>query len=122
MTDASGLFLKQVSIGTPEKGRYDSTIRLDDALERKALLCHSLNGEPLPIERGFPLRLVDFGLYGYKGVKGLETLEVTDNWEIGFWEAKAGYKKDGLIRPKRYWIVDRCEHRFVEDEGEVIDF
>ena len=56
VTDASGLFLKQVSIGTPEKGRYDSTIRLDDALERKALLCHSLNGEPLPGKTTVPLR------------------------------------------------------------------
>jgi DMSO/TMAO reductase YedYZ molybdopterin-dependent catalytic subunit len=119
---ADGLFLKQTSIGTPEKGKYESTIPLAGALEREALLCHSLDGDPLPLERGFPLRLWDFGQYGYKNVKGLERLEVTDRFELGEWERRAGYEKDGTIRPKRYWIVDLVEHRFVDKPGEVAAF
>lgn len=116
------LYLKQTSIGTPEKGVYESTIPLKPALERDALLCYTLNGSPLPIERGYPLRLWNFALYGYKNVKGLRKLEVTDRWELGEWERRAGYKKDGTIRPKRYWIVDLVEHRFVGKPGEVEDF
>jgi DMSO/TMAO reductase YedYZ molybdopterin-dependent catalytic subunit len=119
---ADGLYLRQESIGTPEKGTYDSTIPLADAIERRALLCHTLNGAPLPLERGYPLRLLDFGLYGYKGVKGLRTLEVTDRCELGVWERKAGYSMDGTIRPKRYWIVDHVEHRFHERPGEITDY
>ena len=122
LEEVEGLYLKQTSIGTPEKGVYESTVPLQPALEREALLCHTLNGSPLPIERGYPLRLLDFGLYGYKNVKGLKKLEVTDEWELGEWEKKAGYKKDGTIRPKRYWIVDLVEHRFVGEPGEVKDF
>jgi DMSO/TMAO reductase YedYZ molybdopterin-dependent catalytic subunit len=122
LADPEGLYLKQTSIGTPEKGVYESTIPLKPALERDALLCYTLNGSPLPIERGYPLRLWDFGLYGYKNVKGLRKLEVTDRWELGEWERRAGYKKDGTIRPKRYWIVDLVEHRFVEKPGEVKGF
>lgn len=117
-----GLYLRQESIGTPEKGTYDSTIPLAEAIQRDALLCHSLNGSPLPIERGYPLRLIDFGLYGYKGVKGLRRLDVTDQYELGVWERKAGYKKDGAIKPKRYWIVDRVEHRFHGCPGEITDY
>lgn len=120
--DAEAMYLKQTSIGTPEKGVYESTMPLGPALERGALLCHTLNGSPLPMERGYPLRLLDFGLYGYKNVKGLKKLEITDEFEIGEWERKAGYKKDGTIRPKRYWIVDLVEHRFVGEPGEVRDF
>lgn len=122
LEEKEGLYLKQTSIGTPEKGVYESTIPLEPALEREALLCHTLNGSPLPIERGYPLRLMDFGLYGYKNVKGLKRLEVTDKFEFGEWERKAGYKKDGTIRPKRYWIVDLIEHRFVSQPGEVKEF
>ena len=122
LEETDGMYLKQTSIGTPEKGVYESTMPLAPALERDALLCHSLNGSPLPMERGYPLRLLDFGLYGYKNVKGLKRLEVTDEFELGEWERKAGYKKDGTIRPKRYWMVDLVEHKFVGEPGEVKDF
>ncbi|MGI8386962.1 molybdopterin-dependent oxidoreductase [Robertmurraya sp. P23] len=57
-------YLKQTSIGTKEKGVYESTIPLADALSRRALIIHSVDGEALPIELGYPLRLYDFGLYG----------------------------------------------------------
>src|SRR5712692_9152580 len=50
----SGLFLKQVSIGTPEKGKYDSTIRLDDAVKRRAMIAHSVDGEALSLAQGYP--------------------------------------------------------------------
>lgn len=122
LQQSEGLYLKQTSIGTPEKGVYESTMPLKDALEREALLCHTIDGESLPMERGYPLRLMDFGLYGYKGVKGLRSLEVTEEFERGEWERKAGYKKDGTIRPKRYWIVDLVEHRFVGEPGEISEF
>lgn len=115
-------YLKQTSIGTPDKGTYDSTIPLGDALERDALLADTLNGAPLPMERGFPVRLLDFGLYGYKGVKGLARLEIVNRFELGVWERKAGYAKEGTIRPKRYWICDLGEHRFVGRPGEVVEF
>lgn len=47
---------------------------------------------------------------------------MTDEFELGEWERKAGYKKDGTIRTKRYWIVDLVEHKFVGEPGEVKDF
>ncbi len=122
LEETQGLYLKQTSIGTPDKGVYESTMPLGDALEREALLCHSIDGASLPMERGYPLRLLDFGLYGYKNVKGLESLEITGGFELGEWERKAGYKKDGTIRPKRYWIVDLVEHKFVGQPGEIVEF
>lgn len=120
--DVDSRYLKQVSIGAADKGTYDSTIPLPDALLRDALVADSLDGAPLSLERGFPLRLLDFGLYGYKGVKGLASLEITDRQELGLWERKAGYTIDGHIRPKRYRICDLDEHRFVDSPGEVTAF
>jgi DMSO/TMAO reductase YedYZ molybdopterin-dependent catalytic subunit len=118
----SGLFLKQTSIGTLDKGTYQTSIPLEEALSRRALLVHSVDGEVLPLEQGYPLRLFDFGLYGYKNVKGLSKLEVTDKYELGEWEKRAGYDLDGIVRAKKYWIVDLKQWRFVEKPGEVTNF
>lgn len=120
--DPSHYFLKQISVGTKEKGTYESTIPLADALKRDALLVHSVDGEPLPMEQGYPLRLFDFGLYGYKNVKGLTVLEVTDQYELGEWERRAGYDKNGIIRPKKYWMVDLKGWGFAQEPGEISDF
>jgi DMSO/TMAO reductase YedYZ molybdopterin-dependent catalytic subunit len=85
-------------------------------------LCHSIDGSPLSLERGYPLRLIDFGLYGYKSVKALAKLEVTTAYELGEWEERAGYPLDGTVRPKKYWICDLRRSMFAPAAGEITDF
>ncbi|MFC4001719.1 molybdopterin-dependent oxidoreductase [Prauserella oleivorans] len=54
--------------------------------DRGALLALGMNGEPLPLEHGFPARLVVPGLYGYvSATKWVTDLEVTT------WEARRAY-------------------------------
>lgn len=120
--DRADLFLKQQSIGTPGKGQYDSTIRLRDAIARGAMIIHSVDDEPLSLEQGYPVRLIDFGVYNYKGVKGLEHLIVTDRFEIGHWEKYAGYDIEGTIKTKKYYCIDLAGHRFIDKPGEVVEF
>lgn len=117
--DRSGAFLRQTSLGTMEKGTYSSTVRIIPAIERDALLVDTVDDRPLPLERGFPLRLVDFALYGYKGVKGLTSLDVTDRFDRGYWEDRYGYDKEGLIRPKRYRACDLGHMILAETPGEI---
>lgn len=120
--ETNDLYLKQTSIGTPAKGVYESTIPLRDSVARRALLVTEIDGAPLSLERGYPLRLLDFGLYGYKSVKGLATLEITTSFELGKWERKAGYSLDGQIQPKRYRMCDLDRHEFLVRSGEVTEF
>ena len=55
--------------GTPIETIYDG---------RDALLVVGMNGEPLPIERGFPARLIVPGLYGFvSATKWLAELNLT---------------------------------------------
>lgn len=61
-------------------------------------------------------------LYGYKNVKGLSAIEITDKYELGEWERRAGYDKNGIIRPKKYWMVDLKSWEFAEEPGEITDF
>lgn len=115
-----GLYLLQLSNGT-EKGRYDSTIHMRSAIERNAILAFEADGAPLTLETGYPLRLIDFGLYQYKCVKALREIVVTRKNELGYWEAYAGYELDGTVQPKKYYAVDLQRKVWFGGTGEVSD-
>ena len=50
---------------------YARSLPVAEALETGALLAYEMNGEPLPPQHGFPLRLVVPGWYGMTNVKWL---------------------------------------------------
>jgi DMSO/TMAO reductase YedYZ molybdopterin-dependent catalytic subunit len=49
-----------------------------DALGEDVLLAYAMNGQPLPPQHGYPLRLVVPGWYGMASVKWLERIEAID--------------------------------------------
>ena len=51
---------------------------VQDALNPEAMLAFSLNGQPLPAEQGFPLRLILPGWYGMTQIKWLGRIHVLD--------------------------------------------
>jgi DMSO/TMAO reductase YedYZ molybdopterin-dependent catalytic subunit len=55
---------------------YRSSLPLPDLLADDVLLADRLDGQPLPIEHGAPLRLVAPAHYGYKSVKHLSRIEL----------------------------------------------
>ncbi|MFF1385868.1 molybdopterin-dependent oxidoreductase [Arthrobacter sp. NPDC058288] len=66
---------------------------------RDALLAVGMNGEPLPLEHGFPVRLIVPGLYGYvSATKWLTELKVTRFAEdSGYWTPR-GWSERGPIK------------------------
>jgi DMSO/TMAO reductase YedYZ molybdopterin-dependent catalytic subunit len=50
-----------------------------DALNPDNLLAYELNGQPLPVNNGFPLRLIAPGWYGVANVKWLRRIEARDS-------------------------------------------
>jgi DMSO/TMAO reductase YedYZ molybdopterin-dependent catalytic subunit len=65
-----------------------TSLPLDDLLAPDVLLADRLDGQPLPIEHGAPLRLVAPAHYGYKSVKHVNRIE--------FWLSSANYRPVGL--------------------------
>jgi DMSO/TMAO reductase YedYZ molybdopterin-dependent catalytic subunit len=66
---------------------------------RVALVAYAMNGEPLPLRHGFPVRLVVAGLYGYvSATKWLDEIELAV-WESfdGYWISR-GWAKEGPIK------------------------
>lgn len=73
---------------------YTTNLPFSYFLRPDTVLAHSLNGAPLPLEHGWPLRLVVPSLYAYKSAKYLVGLEFLRDKKRGYWEAK-GYHDVG---------------------------
>lgn len=67
--------------------------------DRNALLAVRMNGEPLPFEHGFPVRVVVPGLYGYvSATKWVTELKVTTYAaDVGYWTPR-GWSPKGPIK------------------------
>jgi len=69
---------------TSVDGFYES-VPMDEALDDRTLLVYEMNGEPLPVPHGFPLRIYIPGHFGMKQPKWIEQLEVIDHQGAGYW-------------------------------------
>jgi DMSO/TMAO reductase YedYZ molybdopterin-dependent catalytic subunit len=56
--------------------RFERSLELDDARSSEAFLAYAMNGEPLPIQHGYPLRLIVPSWYAVTSVKWLTEIEV----------------------------------------------
>ncbi len=57
---------------------HGRSVYIQDALNPEAMLAYEMNGEPLPPDQGFPLRLILPGWYGMTQIKWLTRIEVLD--------------------------------------------
>ncbi len=72
--------------GTPD---FVKSLALDHAADGEVMVAYEMNGEPLPMLNGFPLRLVVPGWYATYWVKALNEITVLDKPFDGYWMAKA---------------------------------
>jgi len=103
LDEADPDFFAKTLIFKGEDGYHDS-IPLSRGRHPAALLVHTMNGEPLPREHGFPLRLLVPGLYGIKQVKWIREIEVSDEPHTGYWQKK-NWSSDGKVK-----IVSRIDY------------
>jgi DMSO/TMAO reductase YedYZ molybdopterin-dependent catalytic subunit len=55
---------------------FARSMSLRDAMAEENLLCYEMNGKVLPVEHGFPVRLIAPGWYGVANVKWLNRIEL----------------------------------------------
>ncbi|NEC65305.1 molybdopterin-dependent oxidoreductase [Streptomyces sp. SID9727] len=95
-----------MTIGTPVEDVMDG---------REALLAFGMNGEPLPFEHGFPVRMVVPGLYGYvSACKWIKDIELTAfdaydaYWVKRTWSRRAPVKTQARIDTPRPFASPRA--------------
>lgn len=82
---------KQVTFDGLDKAPFEKTpdfikaLEVDHALHEDTLLAYEMNGQPLPMLNGFPLRLVVPGHYGTYWVKHVNEITVLDEPKPNFW-------------------------------------
>jgi DMSO/TMAO reductase YedYZ molybdopterin-dependent catalytic subunit len=80
---------------TSTDGFYEFVV-MEDILDERCLLVYEMNGEPLPPEHGFPLRVYIPNRYGMKQPKWIETIELVAERMDGYWVDR-GWDKEALV-------------------------
>ena len=68
--------------------QFARSMSLAEAMAPENLLCFEMNGEDLPRNHGYPVRLIAPGWYGVANVKWLTRIEVTDQRYAGRFMAR----------------------------------
>ena len=72
-----------------ETPSFIRSLNLEDALRPEVMIAWAMNGQPLPVLNGYPLRLVVPGFYASYWMKHLSQLEVIDHVFDGWFAATA---------------------------------
>jgi len=75
---------------------YADSLTLAHLTAPDAMLAYLMDGSPLSRDHGAPARVVMPHMYGYKGVKWLQRIVLTDQPTLGYWEQR-GYDLDAWI-------------------------
>jgi DMSO/TMAO reductase YedYZ molybdopterin-dependent catalytic subunit len=75
-------------------GGYSTNLPIDALRDDDVLICHTADGRPLDVEHGAPARLLVPSRYLWKSAKWVQSIELLDHDEPGFWE-RNGYHNDG---------------------------
>jgi hypothetical protein len=81
--------MKYLGLTTPDKEYYVG-IDMASAMHPQTILCYELNGRPLPLREGYPLRLIIPVKYGIKHLKRIGTMYFANNRPPDYW-AERGY-------------------------------
>lgn len=92
---------KELAI-TAADGFYES-VEMQDLMDPRTLLVYGMNGDTLPIEHGFPLRIYRPNRYGMKQPKWITSIEAIDHNGPGYWVDR-GWSAEA--RPQIISVVD----------------
>lgn len=89
----------------PVEQQYGRSLQRDQALSDEPLLAYDLNGEPLTVHQGRPLRLLVPGWYGAPNVKWLSEIHVQEDPYLGKYQAR-WYRtlKGEMINGEMKWV------------------
>ncbi len=88
--------------------------------DRNALLALAMNGAPLPLEHGFPVRMVVPGLYGYvSATKWVVDLEVTKFSDFDAFWTQRGWSAQGPVKTQSRIDVPQGNHRVMAGDVTV---
>ena len=110
-------------VGDPAEVTYERSLPMAKALHPDTLLCYEMNGEPLPLNHGRPLRLLVSGWYGMNSVKWLVGIHVLPHKFEGFYMTERYMTQNEPGSPIPYTYYTRLKVKSIITNpvpGEVI--
>lgn len=78
---------------------YSTALPLQTIMDRQLMIAYKMNGIVLPPERGFPFQLVAEDKLGYKWIKWITRIELSDDANYkGYWEQR-GFDNEADVNP-----------------------
>jgi DMSO/TMAO reductase YedYZ molybdopterin-dependent catalytic subunit len=83
---------------------YTTSFPLSYVLDNNILMAYKMNNVTLPAERGYPFELVAEDKWGYKWIKWIDRIELSDDPNYhGYWEER-GYSNSGNLTGSYFGI------------------
>lgn len=132
--DAVEILFEGADKGTPNEDpkpsqaiSYARSLKREKALSRDVLVAYRMNGQDLPVEHGFPLRLIVPGHYAMASVKWLTRIHATRQpfqgyWQTtdyAYWDTEAGHPVRtplGAMKPKSIIVTPLLGARLAAGE------
>jgi len=95
---------------------YTDSIPLAKAMESRTLVAYLMNGSTLPVDHGFPARVLVPNIYGMKNVKWLRSIELVDSDYLGYWQQR-GWSDSAIVNTNTR--IDVPTHNVRWSGGEV---
>lgn len=93
LLERAGVLEEADNVVFSSPGGYTTSLTVEDIAQTDPLLVYGANGEMLPHEQGFPIRLVVPDRLGYKWIKWVTTIEAISGEYEGYWESR-GYTNE----------------------------
>ena len=78
---------------------YSTSLPLRTIMDKQLMIAYKMNGVVLPPERGFPFQLVAEDKLGYKWIKWITRIELSDDADFkGYWEQR-GFDNEADVKP-----------------------
>jgi DMSO/TMAO reductase YedYZ molybdopterin-dependent catalytic subunit len=96
--------------------QFGRSVTLEHAMKPEPLLAYAMNGEPLTLNQGFPVRLIMPGWYGVANVKWLAEVHLQEDRYLGNYQARwyrtirgvGGTGEDS--DPQTQWVETEVTH------------
>ena len=76
--------MNYAGLETPDK-KYYVGLDMPSMLHPQTILCYEMNGKPLPMNQGYPLRLMTTVKYGIKDLKRIQTIFFSNERPRDYW-------------------------------------
>src|SRR5580693_8724262 len=96
--------------------QFGRSITLENAMKPEPLIAYALNGEPLTLNQGFPVRLIMPGWYGVANVKWLSEVHLQEERFLGNYQARWYRTLRGVggtgedADPQTQWVENEVTH------------